>query len=355
MELKDRVWEALRQIRYPGYSRDIVSFGLVQRVTAQGDVVGVALAISHLDPKIQQSLEEEVRRAVRSLPEVRVAEVVRVGPPPRAGSVRPERLERSPHIARRVLAVASGKGGVGKSTLTANLAAALADEGLRVGLLDADVYGFSIARMLGVREPPELREGRLVPARRYGIQVVTMGMLVSAEQAVIWRGPMLHKALRTLLDEVLWDELDLLLLDLPPGTGDVPLSLAQSLPYAEWVVVTTPQPAAVEVAMRAARLAERLNLAVAGIIENLSGYQPDPDGPVTYPFGRGGGREAAALLGVPLWAEIPLDPALREAGDHGQPVLWYAPRSPSSQAFRRLAQLVTAVPTPERHPQEVKL
>lgn len=352
MELKDRVWEALRQIRYPGYSRDIVSFGLVQRVTAQRDVVGVALAVSHLDSRIQQILEEEVRRVVQGLPEVRVVEVVRVGPPPRVGSTQIRRPDV--RIASRVLAVASGKGGVGKSTVTANLAAAVADQGLRVGLLDADVYGFSIARMLGVHEPPELRGGRLLPARRYGVEVVTMGMLVSADQAVIWRGPMLHKALHTLLHEVLWENLDLLLLDLPPGTGDVPLTFAQSLPYAEWVVVTTPQPAAVEVAVRAARLAEKLNLPVAGVIENLSGYQVDPDGPLTYPFGRGGGREAATLLGVPLWAEIPLDPALREAADRGQPVIHYAPDSPSSRIFRRLAQLVAPTPKRERHPQEVK-
>lgn len=285
MELKDRVWEALRQIRYPGYSRDIVSFGLVQRVTAQRDVVGVALAVSHLDSRIQQILEEEVRRVVQGLPEVRVVEVVRVGPPPRVGSTQIRRPDV--RIASRVLAVASGKGGVGKSTVTANLAAAVADQGLRVGLLDADVYGFSIARMLGVHEPPELREGRLVPARRYGVEVVTMGMLVSADQAVIWRGPMLHKALHTLLHEVLWENLDLLLLDLPPGTGDVPLTFAQSLPYAEWVVVTTPQPAAVEVAVRAARLAEKLNLPVAGVIENFPATRWIRTGPSPTPSDAG--------------------------------------------------------------------
>lgn len=339
MQLRDRVWDALRRVRYPGYSRDIVSFGLVQNVTASGDVVGVALRIEHLDSSVQEILEREVRRAVLGLGNVRAVEVVRV-PPPAGRPASPANAQTRPRLAARVFGIASGKGGVGKSSVTTNLAAALALDGLRVGVLDADVYGFSIARMLGVRKRPEVRQGRIVPARRNGVQVVTMGMLADAEEAVIWRGPMLHKALRTFLHEVAWEDLDVLLLDLPPGTGDVALTVAQELPYAEWVVVTTPQPAAVEVALRAARMAEKVQLRVSGVVENFSWYRPDPAGERLYPFGCGGGREAADKLGVPLLAEIPLDPLLRECADRGEPVVWAHPNREVSQLVRALARVL---------------
>lgn len=343
MDLRDRVWEALRSVRYPGYSRDVVSFGVVQRITAQGDVVGVALAVAHLAPEVQEELEREVRRALLEIPGVLVVEVVRVAPTQAARPAQPGAAWA--RLAARALAVASGKGGVGKSTVTVNLAAALALEGVRVGVLDADVYGFSIARMLGVREHPEVREGRVVPARRDGLQVVTMGMLVAPEEAVIWRGPMLHKALRTFLHEVAWGDLDVLLLDLPPGTGDVALTVAQELPYAEWLVVTTPQPAAVEVALRAGRMAQKVNLKVAGVVENLSWYRPTPQGPLLHPFGEGGGRQAAERLGVPLLAEVPLDPAVRECADAGEPVVWAQRDLEVSQRFRQLARAFLPIPS----------
>jgi ATP-binding protein involved in chromosome partitioning len=337
VELKDRVWEALRRVRYPGYSRDIVSFGLVQNVTAVQGVVGIALRIAHLAPPAQEAVEQQVRQAVLQVPGVRLVEVARVAPPGvrLASSAAPE---TTPRLARRVLGIASGKGGVGKSTVTVNLAAALAAEGFRVGVLDADVYGFSVARMLGVRERPEVRHGRLVPARRHGIQVLTMGMLADAEEAVIWRGPMLHKALRTFLHEVMWEDLDVLLLDLPPGTGDVALTVAQELPYAEWVVVTTPQPAAVEVAVRAGRMAQRVHLRVAGVVENFSWYAPDPDEVPAHPFGQGGGQEAAAKLGVPLLAQLPFDPAVRECADRGEPVVCAHEEREVSHRFRALGR-----------------
>lgn len=337
MQLRDRVWEALRGVRYPGYSRDIVSFGLVQNVTASRDVVGIALRVGHLAPSVQEVLEREVRRAVLGLEGVRAVEVVRLAPPGRHPAS-PAATQTRPRLAGRVFAIASGKGGVGKSSVTTNLAAALALDGLGVGILDADVYGFSVARMLRVRERPEVRQGRIVPAQRNGVQVVTMGMLADAQEAVIWRGPLLHKALRTFLHEVAWEDLDVLLLDLPPGTGDVALTVAQELPYAEWVVVTTPQPAAVEVALRAARMAEKIRLQVAGVLENFSWYRPDPAGEPLYPFGRGGGREAANQLGVPLLAEIPLDPLLRECADRGEPVVWAHPELEVSRRFRDLGR-----------------
>ncbi|MDR7447349.1 MAG: Mrp/NBP35 family ATP-binding protein [Armatimonadota bacterium] len=347
MQLRDRVWEALRRVRYPGYSRDIVSFGLVQNVTASGDVVGIALRIQHLDSSTQEILEREVRRAVLELGGVRTVEVVRVAPPATRAPT-PTAADRRPRLATRVFGVASGKGGVGKSSITTNLAAALVLDGLRVGVLDADVYGFSIARMLGVRERPEVRQGRIVPARRNGVQVVTMGMLADAEEAVIWRGPMLHKALRTFLHEVAWEDLDVLLLDLPPGTGDVALTVAQELPYAEWVVVTTPQPAAVEVALRAARMAEKVRLRVAGVVENFSWYRPDPAGERLYPFGHGGGRQAADKLGIPLLSEIPLDPLLRECADRGEPVVWAHPELEVSRRFRQLGRTLAPQLEPVR-------
>jgi ATP-binding protein involved in chromosome partitioning len=229
---------------------------------------------------------------------------------------------------------------VGKSTVTANLAVALAQGGSRVGVLDADVYGFSIPRMLGMDGRPTVIDQMIIPLERWGVRAVSMGMLVDRDEAVIWRGPMLHKALLTFITEVHWGDIDTLLLDLPPGTGDVSITVAQQLPRAEVLVVTTPQQAAVEVAARAARMAEKVNLKVAGVIENMSTLE---DGPVPVAvFGEGGGRALAERLRVPLLARIPLDPRICEAGDAGEPVVVRYPDSPGARAFREAAQRLRA-------------
>lgn len=340
MSLKDQVWQALRRIPYPGYSRDIVSFGLVQRVTAveEKGVVAVALAVAHLPAETQGRILHEVEQALRALPNVRSVEVVAVAP----GPLRPSWSSRpAPQRGRgegieaktRFIPVASGKGGVGKSTVTVNLAVALRKRGARVGIIDADVYGFSIPRMLGVEGRLFVEDGRILPLEREGVKVVSMGMLVEREEAVIWRGPLLHKMLSTFIRDVAWGDLDILLLDLPPGTGDVSLTIAQELPHAEMVIVTTPQVAATEVAMRAARMAEKVNMDIAGVIENMSYLQVPPRGERLYLFGRGGGKALAERIGAPLLAEIPLDPLVRECGDRGDPVVLAAPDAPVAQAF----------------------
>jgi ATP-binding protein involved in chromosome partitioning len=244
-------------------------------------------------------------------------------------------------FADRFIAVSSGKGGVGKSTVTVNLAAALAREGEKVGLLDADVYGFSIPRMLGVTGQPTVIDDKIVPLRKLdNLQVVSMGFFVDEDEPVIWRGPLLHKAINQFLTDVVWDRLDYLFLDLPPGTGDVTLTIAQAIPSAELLVVTTPQATATHVAGRVARLAERTNLKVIGVIENMSYYEVD--GRREYPFGRDGGKRLAEALEVPFLGEIPLEASIREGADRGHPAALDG--TPEQMAlFARLAREVAAV------------
>jgi ATP-binding protein involved in chromosome partitioning len=239
----------------------------------------------------------------------------------------------------RVLLVASGKGGVGKSSVTVNLAVALADRGKKVAVVDADVWGYSIPRMLGVERPPLAVERMIVPPEQWGVRCISMGFFAREDQAVIWRGPMLHKALEQFLTDVWWNEPDYLLVDLPPGTGDISISLAQFLPRGEVLVVTTPQPAAQRVAQRAGVMAEKVNLQVAGVIENMSWFTGD-DGARYEIFGAGGGAQLAELLDVPLIGQVPLTIPLREGGDSGQPIVAVAPDSEPGKAFASIADWI---------------
>ena len=247
-----------------------------------------------------------------------------------------------PGSLTRVYAIASGKGGVGKSSVTANLAAALAVQGLRVGVLDADVYGFSMPRMLGVTTPPTQVDDMIMPPVSHDVKVISIGMFVPGNQPVVWRGPMLHRAMQQFLSDVFWGDLDVLLLDLPPGTGDMALSLAQLLPTAEILVVTTPQAAAAEVAERAGAIAVQTRQRVVGVVENMSWLEL-PDGTRQEIFGSGGGQAVADSLtqtigaSVPLLGQIPLDTRLREGGDSGAPVVLSAPTSPAAVALRAVA------------------
>ncbi len=243
----------------------------------------------------------------------------------------------------KVYAVASGKGGVGKSTVTANLAAALAAQGQRVGILDADVWGYSIPLLYGVRRPPVALKGVMLPVEAHGVALMSVGFLVDDEQPVVWRGPMLHKAIEQFLTDVHWGELDVLLVDLPPGTGDVTMSLLQLLPDAQLVTVTTPQPAAASVAQRVGRMALDMRMPVAGVVENMSTLVCAACGAHTPLFGSGGGRELATRLGVPLLGEVPLDVTLREAGDAGVPAVVSAPHAASSAELMRIAGALPVV------------
>ena len=257
--------------------------------------------------------------------------------------------------ATRVLAVASGKGGVGKSSVTANLAVAMARQGKRVAALDADVWGFSLPRMLGVHGEPDVVDDKVVPPVAYDVKVISMGFFAREDQPVIWRGPMLHKALEQFVTDVEWGEPDVLLVDMPPGTGDVSISMAQFLPRAEVIVVTTPQPAAQKVAQRAAYMAQKVNLDVIGVIENMSWFRGD-DGVAYEIFGAGGGEELAGDLGVPLLGKVPLVPALREGGDSGRPIVVTDPASEASAAFTAIATTILTELAPRKiYKKELKI
>ena len=247
----------------------------------------------------------------------------------------------------RVLGISSGKGGVGKSSVTVNLAIALAKRGSEVAVLDADVYGFSVPKMLGLDQRPVVLDDMIVPPVAHGVRCISMGFFAGEDQPVIWRGPMLHKALEQFLTDVYWGEPDYLLVDMPPGTGDVALSMAQFLPRAEVFVVTTPQPAAQRVAQRSALMAEKVHLSVAGVIENMSWFTGD-DGTRYEIFGRGGGEALAEKLGVPLVGRVPLVSALREGGDVGAPITVTEPDSEASRAFDALAETVAVDLAPKR-------
>ena len=251
---------------------------------------------------------------------------------------------------KNVICVSSGKGGVGKSTMTANLAAALTAEGHPSGALDCDVYGYSIPRMLGVNAKPDVNgERKILPLDSpSGVKVMSIGFFVEDNAAVVWRGPMLHKAIQQFLEDVAWDELEYLLLDLPPGTGDVSMTLAQLLPQAKFIVVTTPQPAAQSVARRGAQMATKFDLEILGVIENMSGFTT-PDGERFTIFGEGGGQELADELDVPLLGKVPLSEPLREHADTGSPLVTAEPDAPASQAIRQAARGIVAM-TPQELP-----
>lgn len=348
---RGQVLAALRDVEDPELHRSIVDLDMVRDVRVRDGRVHVSAVLTIGACPLRETIVERIRSRLQALPGVREVEVSLgvMTPEERqaliaklrggleAGGRRPAFL--TPDSPTQVIAVASGKGGVGKSTVTVNLAAALRLAGFTVGVIDADVYGFSIPRMLGVTGRPTVIDQVIIPLERDGIRVISIGfMLPHADDAVIWRGPMLHKALQTFIQEVHWgDDLSYLLIDLPPGTGDVAISIAQILPRSHMLIVTTPQPAAVEVAQRAAKMAAKVNMEVLGVIENMAGFVPAPGAPPVEIFGSGGGQRLADLLEVPLLAQISLDPAIREAGDRGTPLVLAAPDGPAAQVFRQVA------------------
>jgi ATP-binding protein involved in chromosome partitioning len=289
-----------------------------------------------VDVDLRDMTDEElpaVARVLKNAPPPNPLAVIDADAPPRPlPKVNPFTDGRT-----RILAIASGKGGVGKSSVTTNLAIALAQRGRRVAVIDADVWGFSLPRMLGVERPPDLIDDIIVPPTAHGVSVISMGFFTQEDQAVIWRGPMLHKALEQFLTDVHWAAPEFLVVDLPPGTGDISLSIAQFLPRAEVVIVTTPQPAAQKVAQRAAAMAEKVELDVVGVIENMAWFRGD-DGKAYEIFGAGGGQELADRLDVPLLGRIPLVPALREGGDVGNPIVVADPDDEAAAVFRAIAE-----------------
>ena len=343
MLTEDAVKDALKAIKYPGYTRDIVSFGMVQHVAVNEGAVSVSLNLTSGKPEAAQQIKSESEQALRALPGVK-AVYVEIHQPrtahgqASAGAQTPwAQQARVPGI-RRIVAVASGKGGVGKSTVSVNVACALHHLGAKVGLLDCDIYGPSIPLMMGVHEKPTLSgEDKMIPPANYGVKLMSIGLLLEGDQPVIWRGPMIMKTIQQFFSAVEWGELDYLLVDLPPGTGDAQLTLCQTVPLDGGVVVTTPQEAALGVVRKGIAMFLKVNVPILGIVENMS-YYTTPTGEVVEIFGRGGGQAEAARQNVPFLGAIPIFTEIREGGDRGVPVVVSAADQPPGKAFIKVGE-----------------
>ncbi|MCP2326484.1 ATP-binding protein involved in chromosome partitioning [Hamadaea flava] len=351
--LADAINAALATVNDPEIRRPITDLGMVESVAVDGSTASIGILLTVAGCPLRDKLREDITAAVTGVPGIDSVQIAfgvmsteqrqnlqksLRGP----GAAEPVIPFAQPGSRTRVYAVASGKGGVGKSSVTVNLAAALAAKGLSVGVIDADIYGHSVPRMLGADGRPTQVEDMIMPPQAHGVKVISIGMFTAGNAAVVWRGPMLHRALQQFLADVYWGDLDILLLDLPPGTGDVAISLAQLLPNAEILVVTTPQQAAAEVAERAGAIALQTHQRVVGVVENMS-YLELPTGERMELFGAGGGQTVAdsltQLIGaaVPLLGQIPLDTRVREGGDEGNPVVLAAPDAPAAAALQAVA------------------
>jgi len=332
--------ERLKSVKFPGYSRDIVSFGLVKEVKLSGGDVLVRLAIATSNPAIPETIKRDAENAVSATPGVTSARVViDISSPPDTGKGSAGASATGITGVKHVIAVASGKGGVGKSTVAANLAAALRQRGLKTGLCDCDIYGPSIALMFGAsqEQPMAMADNTIIPIERYGIKVMSMGSLLDDNSPAILRGPMVTRATQQFLRQVDWSGLDYLILDLPPGTGDIQLTIVQTVALSGAIIVTTPQEVALIDARKASAMFAKVNVTVLGLVENMSFFVSPSDGKRYDIFGSGGGKREAARLRVPLLGEVPIDVATREAGDRGMPVVLENPKSAVSSIFFSIA------------------
>ena len=358
MPSEDQVRQALATVNDPDVGRPITELGMVRDVSVEGDVVNVHVLLTVPGCPMKDRIEREVRAAVEPLEGVRqlnlgisamseqqrgeFAAKVRGNSAPAGPGGQPVIPFASMDSTTKVLAIASGKGGVGKSSLTANLAVALAGEGHKVGVLDADIWGYSIPRMMGVQGRPVAFENMVMPLQAHGCKVISIGFFIDTERPVIWRGPMLHRALQQFLADVHWGDLDFLLCDLPPGTGDIAISLAQMLPNADMLVVTTPQQAAQRVALRAGQTTAQTGMKVAGVIENMATFVAPDTGKEYRIFGEGGGILLAEELDTKLLGSIPIDPRLREGADAGIPLVVSHPDAPASVRITEIARGLAA-------------
>src|SRR5262245_2338616 len=340
---EEKVLEALKSVRFPGLSRDIVSFGFVKDLTVGGGNVSFRLEITTESTKAAEEIRRDATEKLRALPGVSAVTIrLDVKPPsaapPRGGPVPPPPAAQILPDVRFKIAVASGKGGVGKSTVAANLALALERIGRRVGLMDSDIYGPSQQMMMGIDEKPYVNESnQIVPIQRYGVKVMSLGFLMDVDQPVIWRGPMVMKAVEQFLQDVAWGTLDVLVIDLPPGTGDAQLTLTQKIQLSGAVIVTTPQDVSLIDARKGLAMFQKVNVPVLGIVENMSYYVCPKCGHREEIFKHGGGARTAKQLGVPFLGEIPLDPKVAVGGDAGRPIVAGEPKSPVTEAYMRIA------------------
>jgi ATP-binding protein involved in chromosome partitioning len=334
---RDAVMAALSKVQEPELHKDLVTLNMIRDLTLDGSRVAFTIMLTTPACPLRTRIESEARQAVMTVPGVTQVDIKMDANVPSDG--RPRGLLNLP--VRNAVAVASGKGGVGKSTVAVNIAVALAQSGAKVGLLDADIYGPNVPTMMGVRRLPQQTGEKLVPAEAYGVEVMSIGFLVKPGQPLIWRGPMLHSAIRQFLSDVEWGELDYLIIDLPPGTGDAQLSLAQSVPLSGGVIVTLPQAVSQEDARRGLEMFRELNVPILGVIENMS-YLELPDGTIMDVFGSGGGKNLAEKAKVPFLGMIPMDAGVRVGGDQGTPIVVSQPDSAAARALRALSEQVAA-------------
>lgn len=333
----ETVLAALGKVQEPELHKDLVSLKMIRDLKVEGGDVSFTVVLTTPACPLRSQIQSEARQAVMAVPGVKNVEIKMDANVPSDGRARG--LMQLP--IRNAVAVASGKGGVGKSTVAVNLAVVLAQSGARVGLLDADIYGPNVPTMMGVERLPDPEDGKLSPAQAYGVKMMSIGFLVRPDQPLIWRGPMLHSAIRQFLSDVRWGELDYLVIDLPPGTGDAALSLAQSLPLSGALIVTLPQQVSLDDARRGLEMFRQLDVDIFGVVENMS-YLELPDGSRMDIFGSGGGERLARESQVPFLGAIPMDPNVPVGGDAGKPVVVSHPDSPVAKALRRIAEQVAA-------------
>jgi ATP-binding protein involved in chromosome partitioning len=343
---KDEVMKVLKGINDPELHRSIVDLNMVKNVHIDGSAVTVDIALTIAGCPLKAKIHDDITRGVMSVSGVEKVAVNFSAMTPEERKQLTEQLTGKKESTtfkgtrpRHIIAIASGKGGVGKSTFAANLAVALAQRGYKVGALDADVYGFSMPRALGIEGQPTVVGDMLIPLVNYGVHLMSMGFFTDDNNPVIWRGPLLHKAINQFITDVHWGMLDFLIIDLPPGTGDVSITISQAIPDAQVLVVTTPQPAAHSVAGRVGKMAEKTNLKVIGVVENMAYYQL-PDGSKDYIFGQEGGRDLARRLNVPLMGQVPIETRLREGGDTGRPVVLHPENSAAAKAIFSVADAI---------------
>lgn len=337
---KEQVLEALKTIPYPGLNRDIVSFNFIKEIQIEGETVKIALQVSSRELSTLRKIEEDVRAVVGRLPGVERVEIDSSASKAQNDPTRgPDPWARRAPIpgVKHIVAVASGKGGVGKSTIAVNLAVALREHGYKVGIMDSDIYGPSLPTMMGVQQRPFAQGQKIIPLEKDGIRLLSVGFLLDDRAPVIWRGPMVTKLVQQFIRNVQWGELDFLVIDLPPGTGDTQLTLVQTCPISGALIVTTPQDVALADARRGLEMFTKVDTRVLGIVENMSYFHCPHCGGRTDIFDAGGGGRVAAELGLPLLAEIPIDPAIREGGDQGNPLVQADPQSPQTKVLKDLA------------------
>lgn len=336
MITQDSIVQALKTVIYPNFQKDIVSFGFVKDITLNGEVLALRVEIPSNSPDIINELTKEIHEKIKALGISKINLDIKT---PRMESKSQTARNIAPHIKQFIM-ISSGKGGVGKTTTSVNLSIALAQMGKKVGLLDADVYGPNIPRMLGIHfDKPQIDEDKkkIYPLKAYGIEVMSMGLLYEEGSSLIWRGPMIMRAIEQMLTDVLWSELDILVIDMPPGTGDAQLTFAQSVPVSAGVVVTTPQKVSLDDSSRSLDMFKKLNIPIAGLVENMSGFicpgcQKEAD-----IFGKGESKSIATKYQTSILAQIPLEPKIREGGDNGKPTVFFYPESIGAKNYRLMA------------------